>query len=500
MSGESPGVHPKRRGRHARPRTRTAALVAMPSVLMLGMGLTPGVARADPTVDSPFREGPCVEMSDPAEAGEPPADGADPDPAEPDPAEPGAGNDTADGTGDERTPDTDDTGPAETGPPPARTAGRGGDGDGPAAGAPTGDVLSPPPGPTAPPQPDTVPAGEGSGESATDPVPGPGRAGNTGEAGDTAETDEDAPALRDRLDPLGIGDALRGIGEGLSDLVTGGSRSTGTDGTEPTGAPGPVEEGSGADAPPTTPEEAGGAVGDGAPGGGPAARPAPTGPPSDGPSTGTTGGSGSGGAGEPAGEASTEPGDAPDAGTDAGGRDVGGEDAAEDDPFAPDAGGKVPFPCPETVRRAGTDEVTPVVVADRPWLLDARSLTLNGLKYHGVVNLTTANGSTKQALKFTADRLDIGDLHQIVQAPDGLNYHVQAARGSNSTFRNGRVTMYTERLEGRLFGLIPIVFDPLHEPPLDLPFAHFTDVLVTQAGQFGGELTIPGMRQYTTRR
>ncbi|MBB0247184.1 hypothetical protein FNQ90_24430, partial [Streptomyces alkaliphilus] len=70
MSDESSGARPKRSGRHARPRTRTAALVAMPSVLMFGLGLTPGVAQAEPAVDSPFREGPCVEIPDPAEVGE----------------------------------------------------------------------------------------------------------------------------------------------------------------------------------------------------------------------------------------------------------------------------------------------------------------------------------------------------------------------------------------------------------------------------------------------
>jgi hypothetical protein len=111
---------------------------------------------------------------------------------------------------------------------------------------------------------------------------------------------------------------------------------------------------------------------------------------------------------------------------------------------------------------------------------------------------TTADGSVKQTLKFTADKLDIGDLHQIVDGPNGLRYHVAAAEGSNSTFRNGEVTMYTERLEGKLFGLIPIVFDPENEPSVDLPIAHFTDVFVTQAGQFGGELTMPGMHQYMT--
>ncbi|MFD5556689.1 hypothetical protein ACFWIA_22960 [Streptomyces sp. NPDC127068] len=163
---------------------------------------------------------------------------------------------------------------------------------------------------------------------------------------------------------------------------------------------------------------------------------------------------------------------------------------------APDAEGKVPFPCAVEKRSDGTPERPAAPIPGRPWLLEASSLFLRGLTYHGVVNLTMPDGRTKQALKFTADDgVDIGDLHQSVTDADGRTYHLRAARGSVSTLRGGRVTMYTERLEGRLFGTIPIVFDPEHPPPLDLPAAYFTRVRMVQAGQFGGDLTVPGLRQ-----
>jgi hypothetical protein len=181
------------------------------------------------------------------------------------------------------------------------------------------------------------------------------------------------------------------------------------------------------------------------------------------------------------------------------------DDAGEPDnsdagsaPTSPDAQGREPFPCPVERSVPGTDEQTPLTLPNEPWFLQASSLYLRGLDYHGVVNVTTADGTVKQALKFTAELVDIGDLHQIVDAPGGLRYHVATAPGSNSTFRNGTVTMYTERLEGNLFGVIPVVFDPRHEPPLDLPIAYFTDVFVVQAGQFGGDLTLHGMETYTT--
>ncbi|GAA1899840.1 hypothetical protein GCM10009716_07070 [Streptomyces sodiiphilus] len=289
-------------------------------------------------------------------------------------------------------------------------------------------------------------------------------------AGDGTEQEPEAAAEPERnpLDPLGLGPRLEQFGQDVTDFFTGGRKKS-EPGEETPAAEVPAEE--------------------------PAATPGPA--PSAGqqeagtPETVPAGGS-------PTGEPAPAP--SSPAGEEAAGEDTQPEtdEAEEADPFAPDADGKVPFPCPETMEVPGEDEATPVVLPDEAWFLDAKYLTLRGLKYHGVVNVSTANGSVKQVLKFTADRLDIGNLHQIVNGEDGLRYHVQAADGSNSTFRNGKVTMYTEKLEGKLFGLIPIVFDPEHQPPLDIPIAHFTDVFVTQAGQFGGELTIPGMRQYMT--
>ncbi|UGY93696.1 hypothetical protein [Streptomyces gobiensis] len=163
-----------------------------------------------------------------------------------------------------------------------------------------------------------------------------------------------------------------------------------------------------------------------------------------------------------------------------------------------DSGGKEPYPCPVEKKVAGDDERTPATLPNQPWFLEASSLTLRGLDYKGVVNVTMANGKTKQALKFTAESVDIGDLHQIVDGPKGLRYHVQAGKGTTSTIRGGTVTMYTERLQGNLFGIIPITFDPEHPPPVNTPYAYFTQVKITQAGQFGGNLTVPGLHQHMT--
>ncbi|MFD5032975.1 hypothetical protein ACFWM0_21510 [Streptomyces sp. NPDC058405] len=181
--------------------------------------------------------------------------------------------------------------------------------------------------------------------------------------------------------------------------------------------------------------------------------------------------------------------------------DAKGLDARKDDEIPAGADGKEPFPCPtadpEALAAADLEPGIPLL-PDEPWKLQSTRLTLNGLDYHGIVEVKTGSGKIKKALKFTASSLDIKDLHQTVVYPQGKTAHVKAREGSTSTIRDGEVTMYTEELKGNLFGLIPITFSPQTPPPLNVPFAFFTDVQVTQAGQFGGTLTVPGLQNYMT--
>jgi len=139
-----------------------------------------------------------------------------------------------------------------------------------------------------------------------------------------------------------------------------------------------------------------------------------------------------------------------------------------------------------------------VLLPDDPWYLNASSLLLKGADYQGVVEVKTASGKVKKVLKYViSGGTDIGDLHQTVNdKQSGKTYHVQAASGSTSTIRDGDTVMYTESISGNLFGLIPITFDPDNPPPLNIPLIYFTNVKVVQAGQFGGTLTVPGLRSY----
>ncbi|MGR4848729.1 hypothetical protein [Streptomyces sp. LARHCF252] len=158
-----------------------------------------------------------------------------------------------------------------------------------------------------------------------------------------------------------------------------------------------------------------------------------------------------------------------------------------------------PEDCPAaTDAEGGVDNE--LLVPDEPWRLEASSLKLHGADYQGIVQVKTASGATKKVLKFVISKgTEIGDLHQLVtDKQSGKTHHVQAAKGSTSTITDGKTVMYTEKISGNLLGLVPLTFDPEHPPPLNLPEIYFTNVKVTQAGQFGGTLTVPGLHQYIT--
>ena len=158
-----------------------------------------------------------------------------------------------------------------------------------------------------------------------------------------------------------------------------------------------------------------------------------------------------------------------------------------------------PEDCPAaTDAEGGVDNTVPV--PDDPWYLNASSLLLKGADYKGIVKVRTANGSTKEVLKYViSDGTDIGDLHQTVKDPQtGKTYHVQAGKGTTSTIRDGKTIMYTESISGNLLGLIPVTFSPENPPPLNIPLIYFTKVKVVQAAQFGGTLHVPGLHQFVT--
>ncbi len=424
------------------PAGKAVALAAMPTAVLMGMGFTPHFAQADemPKSSSPFKPGPCVTQPDGKDAAG--TDGAKakatPTPtASPSATGKGAagGKDTAGGTGG--------------GTPTPTTS--------PSASAPS---VTDPVAKALPKTQQATPKASPSASPSASPTPSP-----------TASTNP--------LDPLGLGNLLGGLLGGLSGNG-GGSTPTPTPTTQsPTPAP-------------TTSA--------------PKPDPTPTGSTSSGSTSGSTSGTGSTGSKSKDGGSTGK--DATKDLTDTVGKTVKGltDAAGKATGTSSDAAGKAAqtptdgsqgYPCPTYDAKALADAKTEggiPLLPDATWTLKSSKLTLHGLNYDGIVQVRTWSGQVKDVLKFTASGLDIDDLWQIVDQPQGGHTWVKARPGSTSTIRGGTVTMYTESLSGNLLGLIPITFTPKAPPPLTLPELFFTDVTVQQAAQFGGNLTVPGMQ------
>ncbi|MFF0448522.1 hypothetical protein ACFYT4_19270 [Streptomyces sp. NPDC004609] len=448
--------------RHAAPRTsllsklqkpagKAMALAAMPTAVFMGMSLTPKLALADDK-DIPFAPGPCVTRSDePAEtepASPEPTQSAKPsdEPSRSPGETPGDGADAGDGEGGAGEDGGDEAKPGEM--PSAAEAGPTGAGAG--AGKTDGER-----------------AGEGAAEGEK---PVEGVAGNE----PAPEATPGAVRTRNPLDPLGLGEAIKDLFDG-----------PGTPGEEETATPAPTPSGTASPAKP--PEK-------------PAATPSPSRPAQR--PTGGTDGTGDGTSDRAAERAKAALRDAADkAGAEVEelDEDAKGLEPRKDEDIP--EGAKPRFPCPtadpEALAAAELEPGIPLL-PDDPWILKSSKLTLRGLDYQGIVEVRTGSGKIKRVLKFTATSIDIDNLHQLVKGPMDRTGHVEARKGSTSTIRHGTVTMYTEKLQGDLFSAIPVTFSPDTPPPLNVPLAVFTDVTVTQAGQFGGTLKIPGLRNYFT--
>ncbi|MFF5974484.1 hypothetical protein ACFY7C_23475 [Streptomyces sp. NPDC012769] len=368
------------------PAGKAMALAAMPTAVIVGMGLAPRLALADDK-DIPFAPGPCVTRSDEpaAEETKKPTETADPKPT---------ASATATPT-DKPAPETS----ATTEPKPTQTPGT------------------------------TVRK-----EATATPAPTP-----------------TATRSVNPLDPLGVGDALKDLLDGpdrtTAPAPTPTATQSGTPAPKPTGSTAPKD---------TTPVDK---------------------------------------ATDRTKEAIKDAADKAGATTEELPDSAKGLDAKKDEDI-PD-GAKPRFPCPEPdpeALAAAELETGMPLLPDEAWTLRTTMLTLRGLDYEGIVEVKTASGKIKKVLKFTADEIDIKDLHQLTVHSDGLTGHVRSDKGSTSTMRGGKVTMYTEELKGNLFGLIPVTFSPQTPPPLNVPFAFFSDATVKQAGQFGGTLKVPGLR------
>ena len=149
-----------------------------------------------------------------------------------------------------------------------------------------------------------------------------------------------------------------------------------------------------------------------------------------------------------------------------------------------------------------------------PWTLKSSDLELINTQFWGVVTVPTAAGDVR-VLKFTAQEVNIGDLDMSTQQV-GQELHVQGGPGTTSSMSGGTVTMYVTSLSGTLASAegIPLawlgvnltltpdtlpqwLYDLIGDVPIPLTLS-LTNAVATQTGQFGGNLTIPGMHLFYT--
>lgn len=114
------------------------------------------------------------------------------------------------------------------------------------------------------------------------------------------------------------------------------------------------------------------------------------------------------------------------------------------------------------------------LIADKPGLLETDSLQMFESTYDGSVNLKTGSGGSARVLKFSMDRAVNKPFSLTIDEANGARTVIT----SNELTTAGNVKFFTERFEGKLFGLIPVVFTPDSPPPLTLPYLWFTDVKI----------------------
>lgn len=437
------------------PAGKAVALAAMPTAVLMGMGFTPHLAQADDLPKSPLKPGPCVTVTQP-------------DTPSPSAAGLGAAKDRAGTAATPKPADRVKPKPSAS-PSPADRA----------EPAPAPSPSAPQPTPTP-----TVTAGDNpvtgllpqSGTNTAQPSPSP--SPSAGATGSTSSTS--APSV-DPLDPLGLGNLVGGLLDGATATATPAPTTQAPQPAPTTTAPPAPDPGS--STAPTAPA-------------------APANPPASGGTSAGSTGSGTAGSSDTAGDGAKE---TVKGTSDAAGKAAKGQeratatpkpsDAVRDGSAALDGGLPDLCPTPDALALAGAKAEHGVpLLPDAPWILRTTKLTLYGLQYHGIVKVRTWNGAVKDVLKYTATGVDIENLHQIVEAPGDSTTHVTGREGSTSTIRNGTVTMYTESLTGNLLGLARVTYTPQAPPPATLPVVFLTDVTVVQAGQFGGDLHVPGMR------
>ena len=121
---------------------------------------------------------------------------------------------------------------------------------------------------------------------------------------------------------------------------------------------------------------------------------------------------------------------------------------------------------------ASNDDVP--LVSAKAGLMVTDSLTMYDSTYDGVAELPTKSGTTIRSLKFSMSSAVNTPFSLTIDEPGGGQTIIK----SDELKVSSNVKFYTSRFEGKLFGLIPVVFTPDSPPPLTLPVLWFTDVKI----------------------
>jgi hypothetical protein len=103
--------------------------------------------------------------------------------------------------------------------------------------------------------------------------------------------------------------------------------------------------------------------------------------------------------------------------------------------------------------------------------LKATKLTMKGLSYEGLNTMQSTEGPVK-VMHFAADSVEVQDLNQSNPFDGGGNV-LKNIKGA--AVLKGHVNLYVTSMDAKIFGLLPLKFDPKFQPPLVFEQMFFTD-------------------------
>lgn len=129
-----------------------------------------------------------------------------------------------------------------------------------------------------------------------------------------------------------------------------------------------------------------------------------------------------------------------------------------------------------------------------PPVLSAATMTMQGLSYGGVVEVPTADGPVA-TLEFTMDSMELEDMVNSADVGDAGSLDV--INEEDAAVLHGDVRQYVSRIEGKLFGAVPVEFTAQSPPPVTTKTLILTDAVAETAYMRCDEIRLPKLRELT---